>query len=89
MSDHVFTSNEPPSQLLPPYCSPEIGCGTVRALNEHTAALDEQLQRHDASLRRLFDRVDGIYKQNIAILVAVMTAIFGFAAGLIFLVLRR
>lgn len=68
---------------------PVKGCTSVQVLAERVGGLDEQVQRHEATLIRLFERLDGIYKQNVAILLGLLLAILGIVTGLIGMLARR
>ncbi len=73
----------------PTPCASDRGCTSVQVLAERVGGLDEQVQRHEAALIRLFERLDGIYKQNVAILIAIMVAVLGIVSGLICLLAKR
>jgi len=70
-------------------CAAEKGCVPIQVLAEHVGGLDEQVQRHDAVLVRLFERLDGIYKQNVAILLSLLLAVLSMVTGLVCYLLKR
>ena len=70
-------------------CDAVKGCASVQVLAERIDGLEEQERRHEAMFIRLFERLDGIYKQNVAILLGVLAALGGITAGLIGILLKR